>query len=300
MDDAQLSCALNQRGLRLQHRRKGLIDIGRNLAEICIVGFLRQSQRGADLTDIGTRRDDVRARRQQDRLPPVVLRPWGVVGHHQLSRSIEVNLSERKLGLAFVDTGNLGAQHRDLVVDVLHRVLQCSAPAHGLCFKAAHFGLGHLQVRRCGIDSRLFDRDCDLKGFLVQLDKKVAFAHPVVVVDEDPRDLALNARGHESDVTVDIRIVGRNRVEGRLDPGNAEPKGAGQDQNAQRAKQHFSPRFGFRLLWWNCRSAGRVLSGLALNRRCESKSARRPVRSTGGFARSSRIPVIERMNDSRP
>ncbi len=64
MDDAELSRALNHRRLRLEHRRKGLIEIGRNLAEICVVGFQRQSQRGADLTDVGQRRDNVRARRQ--------------------------------------------------------------------------------------------------------------------------------------------------------------------------------------------------------------------------------------------
>ena len=144
MDDAELSCALNERRLRLEHGRKGLIEIGRNLAEILLVGFRRQSQRGTDLTDIGQRRDNVRARRQQDRLPPVVLRPWGIVRHHQFRGPVEVNLSQRELGFALVDTGNLGAQQGDLVVDVLHRVLQRPAPAHGLRFDAAHFGLGHL------------------------------------------------------------------------------------------------------------------------------------------------------------
>ena len=39
MDDAELSRTLNHRRLRLEHRRKGLIDIGRNLAEISLVGL---------------------------------------------------------------------------------------------------------------------------------------------------------------------------------------------------------------------------------------------------------------------
>ena len=39
MDDAELSRALNHRRLRLEHGRKGLIEIGRNLAEICFVDF---------------------------------------------------------------------------------------------------------------------------------------------------------------------------------------------------------------------------------------------------------------------
>jgi hypothetical protein len=291
MDDAELSRALNPR-LRLEHGRKGLIEIGRNLAEICVVGFLRQSQRGADLTYIRTRRDDVRARRQQDRLPPVVLRPWGIVGHHQLSRSIEVNLSQRKLGLALVETGNLGAQQRDLVVDVLHGVLERPAPAHGLRFKAAHFGPGHLQVCGRRIDRRLFDRDRDLKRLLVQLDQKVAFAHPVVVVHQNPRDLALDAGGHECDVTVDVCVIRRNRVERRLDPGNAKPKGGGEDQNARSSEQHFfaAPRTCASLLRLCRRREGFV--GLASDRRCETKSR--------CSAHPWRIPVIERMNHNPP
>jgi hypothetical protein len=41
MDEAELSSALNQRRLRLEHRRKGLIEIVWNLAEILRVGFRR-------------------------------------------------------------------------------------------------------------------------------------------------------------------------------------------------------------------------------------------------------------------
>jgi hypothetical protein len=83
---------------------------------------------------------------------------------------VEVNLSQRELGFALVDAGNLGPQQGDLVVNVLHRVLQRPAPAHGLRFDAAYFGPGHLQVCRRRIDSRFFDRDRDLKRLLVQLD----------------------------------------------------------------------------------------------------------------------------------
>ena len=213
------------------------------------------------MTDIGQRRDNVRAGRQQDGLPAVVLRPWGIVCHHQFGGPVEVNLSQRELGFALVDTGNLGAQQGDLVVDVLHGVLQRPAPAHGLRFDAAHFGLGHLQVCRRRIDSRLFDRDRDLKGLLVQLDQKVSFAHPVVVVDEDPRNLASDAGGDERDVTVDVCVIRRNRVERRLDPGNAEPKGGGKDHKARCSEQHLSTPAGLRLLWRDFSAAGRVLWG---------------------------------------
>ena len=96
------------------------------------------------MTDIGQRRDNVRAGRQQDRLPPVVLRLWGIVRHHQLGGPVEVDLSQCELGFTLVDTGNLGAQQGDLVIDVLYSVLQRPAPAHSLRFDAAHLGPGHL------------------------------------------------------------------------------------------------------------------------------------------------------------
>ena len=243
MDDAQLSRALDQVRLRLEHGRKGLIEIGRNLAEISPLGLRRQTQRDTDLMDIGQRRDNVRARRQQSRLPPVVLRPGDIARHHQLGGPIEIELSQRELGLALVESGDPGAQQGHLVVDVLIGVLQFPTLAPGVRFDAARPGRRHSQLCRRRIDGRLFDRDCDLKGLFVQLDEKVSLVHAVVVVDEDARYLASDACGHERDVTVDVCVIRRNRVERRLDPGNAEPKGGGQDQNAQRPDQQpSSPR----------------------------------------------------------
>jgi hypothetical protein len=181
-------------------------------------------------------------------LPTVVFRPWGIARHHQFRGPVEVDLSQRELGATLVDTGNPGAQQGDLVVDALDGVLQRPAPAPGLRLDAAHFGRRRLQVRHRRIDSRLFDRDCDLKRLLVQFDQKVSLAHAVVVVDEDARDLALDAGGDERDVTIDVCVIRRNRGEGRPDRGNAKPKGAGQDENAGCSKQHFSPPRSLRLL----------------------------------------------------
>ena len=54
MDNAQLSRTLNELCLRLQDRRKGLIEIRRHLAEIpAPLGFRRQPQRDPDLVHIG-------------------------------------------------------------------------------------------------------------------------------------------------------------------------------------------------------------------------------------------------------
>ena len=194
-------------------------------------------------------------------MPPVVQLSGDIVRHHQLGGSIEVKLSQGELGLVLVDIGDPGMEQGDLVVDVLHGVLQRPAPAHGLRFDAAHVGLRYRQLCRRRIDGRLFDRDCDLKGLLVQFDQKVSLAHAVVVVDQNPRNLAFDAGGHEGDVTVDVCVIRRNRVERQLDPGNAEPKSGGQDQNADCSKEHSSPRVGLRLLWRDGPSAGRVLWG---------------------------------------
>ena len=81
------------------------------------------------MSDIGQRRDDVRAGRQQLRLPPVVHLSGDIVRHHQFGGPVEVKLSQHQLGFVLVDAGNLGAQQGDLVVDGLHGVLQRPAPA---------------------------------------------------------------------------------------------------------------------------------------------------------------------------
>lgn len=92
MNDAQLSRTLNQLTLRLKQGRKGLAEIGGNLAEIFPFGLRRQSQRDSYLTHIGRRLGDVGASCQQGRLPPVVLRPGSIVRQHQLGGPIEVEL----------------------------------------------------------------------------------------------------------------------------------------------------------------------------------------------------------------
>ena len=66
--------------------------------------------------------------------------------------------------------------------------------------------------------------------------------HPVVVVDQNPRNLAWDAGGDERHVTIDVCVVGRNRIERRLDRGNAKPKGGHKDHDARCSKQHFSRR----------------------------------------------------------
>ena len=71
--DAELSGALNERRLRLEDGRKGLVKIGRHLAEIAApVRLRREPERDADLVDFGQALGEVRAGRRQLRLPLVV------------------------------------------------------------------------------------------------------------------------------------------------------------------------------------------------------------------------------------
>ena len=100
------------------------------------------------------------------------------------------------------------------------------------------------QVGLRRVDRRLLDGDRGPVGLLVQLDEKIAAVHPVVVVDEDARDLAADAGGNEGHVAVHERVVGRNGVEGFHDPRNAERKDAEQDQAARSRDQQFSPPRG--------------------------------------------------------
>ena len=86
------------------------------------------------MTDIGKRRDNVHA----DANNSACRRSYTSRGTSfvttEFGGAIEVNLSQRELGFALVYAGNPGAQQGDLVVDVLHGVLQRPAPAHGLRF----------------------------------------------------------------------------------------------------------------------------------------------------------------------
>ena len=175
------------------------------------------------------------------------------------------SLASCQRGLALVDGGNPRMQSGDLVVDVLHGVLQFPAPASRLRFDAAHRGARRLQVRLCGIDGRLLDGDGGLIRLLVEFDEKVAPVHAVVVVDENPGNLAADAGGDEGHMTVHEGVIGRNGVESMQDPGNAEDQGGQQNQHADRPQQQppplcrrgiFCGRFRRRIFWVR-RSDGR-------------------------------------------
>ena len=71
---------------------------------------------------------------------------------------LEFHLRQFQRGLAFIEGGDLRLKQFDLVVDVLHGVLEFPALTSGPCFDAAHRCFSRRQVRLCGIDSRFLDR----------------------------------------------------------------------------------------------------------------------------------------------
>ena len=182
-------------------------------------------------------------------MPAIELRPRNIVRRHQLPGPLEFELGQCQRRLAFFDAGNSGAQFGDLIGDVLHGVLQFPAPAPGFRFNAADRGGRGLQIRLGRLDCRLLDGDSSPIGLFVQIDEKITPAHPVVVIDENARDLAADPGGNEGHVAVHERIVSRNGVESVQDPRNANHKGGCQDHSARCSKQHFFPPRGLLLLW---------------------------------------------------
>jgi hypothetical protein len=137
----------------------------------------------------------------------------------------------------------------DPIGDVLHGELQFPVPASRVGFDAARRGDRQLQVRFRGIDGRLFDGDGGPIRLLVQFDKKVSLVHAVIVIHENTRNLTADAPGNEGDMTVHVRVVGRNGVESIQDPRNTNRENGCQDHSARCSKQHFPPPRGLLLLW---------------------------------------------------
>ena len=137
-------------------------------------------------------------------------------------RPIEVGLCERQLGPALVESSYPSMQKRDFVVDILHGVLQSPAPGPCLCFDIPRRGCSRAQVRGCGIDGRSFHGNRGLKRLLVEFGKKLAFVHTVVVIDQDPGNLAGDPGRDKGHMTVDVGVVRRNGVERCEEPGDTE------------------------------------------------------------------------------
>ena len=82
----------------------------------------------------------------------------------------------------------------------LKRALRVWPPHPGQLLGHHEFGLG-------GIDRRLFDRHLHSIRLGIEFDQHVAFFHPVVILDQNARHLARDARGDKSDVAIHVGVV---------------------------------------------------------------------------------------------
>jgi hypothetical protein len=87
----------------------------------------------------------------------------------------------------------------------------------------------------CGIDGCLLQVDCVLKWLLVKFNKNISLVHTVVVIHQNSGNLTVDASSDERHVTVHESIIRRFSVESEPHPGNTEPKGGCQNQNAHHA-----------------------------------------------------------------
>jgi hypothetical protein len=125
------------------------------------------------------------------------------------SKSSSASFSEALL----FSTPATRARSSDLILDVLHGVLQIPAPAPGLRFDTVRLGHGRTQIRLRGIDGRLLHGDCVPIWLLVQLDKNIPLADAIVVIHQHPGNLAADASGDERHVTVHECVIRRYGVE---------------------------------------------------------------------------------------
>jgi len=140
--------------------------------------------------------------------------------YDQPRRPVELLLRKDQRGLGLLERRDPGMQQRDLVFDILDRLLQLPAPTPGQGFDAAHVGPSRCKIRLCGIDSRLLHGDGVPKRLLVEFNEKLTLVHAIVVINENPGNLTVDARGDERHMAVYVRVVGRNRAEHEPDPGN--------------------------------------------------------------------------------
>ena len=146
-------------------------------------------------------------------------------------------LASSQGGLPAVERCHGGVQIGDLVIDVLDGVFELVAIGPGLGHLAADLGLGGRQVRFRRFHGGLLDGDLNLVRLRVELDQHVPLLHAVIVIHQHLAHLALHAGSHESDVAVDIGVIGGNRVQRRHHPGRKEISAHRQGRQRRRQQQ---------------------------------------------------------------
>ena len=240
MDNAELGRTLDQVCLRLEDRRKGLIEIWRHLTEIFAAnGLRRQPQRGAGLVNLCQGFIDLRVGSRQRSLRPIILLTAFRRGPEQLLCPTEVDLCQCQHRLALIESGDASAQKGDLVVEVLHGALQFPAPASGFGFNTARLGFRRQQVR-------LGLRHPGPIIVILDLDQQLALLDPLKIVHGHPAHITFDLGAERRDVAANVSIVG-NLPDRQANPAvplssEQDDDNSGSDQNGEPDKSDPRPR----------------------------------------------------------
>ncbi len=125
----------------------------------------------------------------------------------------EIALSQHQTRLFHFELCNVRLEQFQLILDVLDRVFELVPIAPGLRHDAPQSILGGRKVGLGRLQCSFLQGNLDVERLAVDADQKVPLMHGIVVVHQHLDDLAGNARGHDRHMPIDVRVVGRNRVE---------------------------------------------------------------------------------------
>ena len=160
------------------HRRKCLIQIRRHFGQIVPLGGLhRQAQTRTDLIDLLDRLlKHGFGRAQGGQLRVDILLGDGTGSFLQFDGSSIIGLSQRQFGPCGVNRGHIGAQQRDLVVDVFDRVFELESGGTRLPDRRLDLIFRHVQIRSGHVERRLLL----IHDHLIRLSDRAAPARPLV------------------------------------------------------------------------------------------------------------------------
>ncbi len=135
----------------------------------------------------------------------------GAGGAGDFDRAIVIGLGPRLPGLGGLQRRHVGPQRGHLIVDLFDGVLELESIGAGLGHQSPNLVFSHFQIRSGGGHHGLLQIDLNLVGLLIEFDKHIPFANPVVIVDQNFGHLARHAGRDEGDVAVHVSVVGRDR-----------------------------------------------------------------------------------------
>ncbi len=228
-DNPQRGRGLLQGGHCLAHRGKILVQLGRHLGQVALLGLGLQSQTDANLVNLLQCQFDLRLGHEVGRFVRVDV----LLADHarlllQLDRPFVVRIGERELGLGRLPRGDVGLQQRNLVVHVFNRVIHLEAGRPRCRDHRANVVLGDRQVRLGQVVGRALGIDNNLVRLRIQPHQHIPLADPVVVVHQHFQNVARHTRGDQSKVAVDVGVVGGDGVQGAIHNRDAKVCGQGE------------------------------------------------------------------------